>query len=216
MLTPYLKPLKLNAISLFLIAGVFIIPSISLKYFSFEIVGILQSKAEFLLQNWGYRIGLYTHIAGGMLALIAGLPQLSAPLRKRSISTHRWVGKLYVCAVFVTAVGALVVVPFTYGGWIPALGLTILALLCLSTTFQGIRYIYQKNVYQHQRWMLRSYALIFSSVTFRIILLMTPLLGVKFLTTYHIATWFSWIINLTVVEIHLYRTRVVSFTSTRV
>ena len=192
-------------LKIFILIGVIIVPVMSLRYFSFDTVGVLNLKSPDLINHLIYRLGFYLHIGGGMVALMVGCIQLSPALRRRKMALHRRLGRIYGYAVGTSGLAALSIAPWTYGGIIAATGLSMLGLLWLITTYLGVHAIRQKDLARHQRWILRSYALTFSAVTFRIILVSLPLMGISFLTTYQIAAWLPWIINLSFIEWYLSR-----------
>jgi len=119
---------------------------------------------------WGRRGGLIPHIAGGVLAITAGLIQLWLGLTHRTGTLHRTLGKVYGAGVLLAAAGAYYMV-FT----IPAkylvygVGLFGLATAWLLTTSMALVSIYRRNIEQHRDWMLRSYTVTFAFVTFRLI-----------------------------------------------
>ena len=55
--------------------------------------------------------------------------------------------------------------------------------------------------------MTRSYAFIFTGVTFRLCLFLLPLLGLGFDSAYVLGAWIAWPINLAVAEVLLRRAR---------
>jgi hypothetical protein len=55
--------------------------------------------------------------------------------------------------------------------------------------------------------MTRSYAFIFTGVTFRLGLMVLPLLGLSFDTAYPVSAWIAWPINLALAEVLLRRRR---------
>ncbi|MEQ8879328.1 MAG: DUF2306 domain-containing protein, partial [Cyclobacteriaceae bacterium] len=63
-----------------------------------------------------------------------------------------------------------------------------------------------KKIEEHQRWMLRSYALTFAAVTLRLWLPALTGLGIAFIVAYKIISWLSWVPNLLVVEWLINRT----------
>jgi hypothetical protein len=54
---------------------------------------------------------------------------------------------------------------------------------------------------EHRRWMIRSYALTCAAITLRIILPVGLASGLEFSTSYLLAAWGSWTINLVIAEL---------------
>ncbi len=115
---------------------------------------------------------------------------------------HRTVGKIYVVAVLFSGMAGLYIAFYASGGIIPVLGFAGLATSWLFTTVRAYLSIRAKEVDQHQRWMIRSYALCFAAVTLRIWL---PLFqfgfGMDFFFAYKIIAWLCWLPNLIVAEV---------------
>src|SRR5688500_18058904 len=58
---------------------------------------------------WPVRNWMFLHIAMGGLALVAGAVQMCLAFMRRTSTTHRWVGRVYVGAVVVSCMASLVV-----------------------------------------------------------------------------------------------------------
>src|ERR1700761_4573340 len=56
---------------------------------------------------WPRRFGLLAHLAGGAIAILAGVGQLWLGLTDRTAGLHRPLGRIYVAAVAVGALGGL-------------------------------------------------------------------------------------------------------------
>ena len=79
-----------------------------------------------------------------------------------------------------------------------SLGFICLAVIWFYTTLKAYLNIRNKQVKQHQKMMIYSYAACFAAVTLRIWLpLLTAVLG-DFVTAYIIVAWLCWIPNLIV------------------
>ena len=118
---------------------------------------------------WPRRHGLLPHMAGGVLAILAGLVQLWLGATGRTALLHRTLGRVYAGAVVVGSAGAaylaLTLEPkyFTY-----AAGLLGLALAWTVTTSMAVLAIRRRAIEQHREWMVRSYIVTFGFVTFRL------------------------------------------------
>ena len=168
--------------------------------------GLLGSKPLELLQSTFYLPAFYTHIFLGGLALISGFSQFFPILRKKRSGLHRTLGKVYVLAVLLSGLAGLGIAFFATGGFIPALGFGLLAILWLYTTANAYTSIRQKAILSHQKWMIRSYALCFAAVTLRIYLpSFIGLGGMEFIDAYKIIAWLCWVPNIVVAEFLIIR-----------
>jgi len=143
---------------------------------------------------------LSMHLAGGSLALATGAWQLNVRLRSRHPSIHRWIGRVYLIAVLVGGLGAVVLAPGSQEGVVTHWGFGLLAIAWLGTTVVAYRAIRRRDLAAHRRWMLRSYALTFAAVTLRIYLPLSQVLGLPFGPSYQVISWLCWVPNLLLVE----------------
>ncbi len=163
--------------------------------------GLLGSKSSALLDSWFYLIAFYTHIFLGGLALISGFSQFFKKLRMKRLGLHRALGKVYIISVICSGIAGLCIAFFAEGGFITSLGFGILAILWLFTTIKAYTSIKNKDIENHQHWMIRSYALCFAAVTLRIYMpIFLGGLAMDFIPAYKIIAWLCWIPNLLVAE----------------
>jgi uncharacterized membrane protein len=148
---------------------------------------------------------LMLHVAGAVVALSLGPWQFVRRLRSRWPRVHRVVGRVYVVAVLATGVGGLMLAPTTYTGWLAGLAFALLAVGTLGSTAMAFVAIRRRQIARHRVWMARSYAFIFTGVSFRLGLVLLPPLGLSFDTAYAISAWIAWPINLAVAEVLLRR-----------
>jgi len=116
---------------------------------------------------WPRRFGLLAHLAGGTVAILTGVGQLWLGLTDRTAGLHRPLGRIYVIAVAVGAVGGLYLA-LTTGGFAYSAGLSGLAIAWVVTTGMAVLAIHHRALHQHREWMIRSYIVTFAFVTFRI------------------------------------------------
>lgn len=155
-------------------------------------------------------IPLSMHLAGGAIALPTGAWQLNTRLRHRRPSVHRWLGRSYVVAVVVGALGAAMLAPISQEGIVTHLGFGSLAIAWLGTTIAGYRAVRRRELIAHRRWMLRSYALTFAAVMLRVYLPLSQILGLPFGPSYQVVSWLCWVPNLLIVEMFVvHRPRVI-------
>jgi uncharacterized membrane protein len=111
---------------------------------------------------------LAPHILASAVALIVGPLQFSSTLRRRSLTLHRWLGRIYVASVIVASVLALyIVLSFEqpYNRWV----MGTMAALWLATTLCAWAAARSRNFVQHRLWIGRSYCLTFTFVGTRFI-----------------------------------------------
>ncbi|MFI9273533.1 DUF2306 domain-containing protein [Kitasatospora sp. NPDC052896] len=167
------------------------------RYFTLDPATFLpQQRAVYL----AHLAPLLLHIGGGVLALSLGPWQFSHRLRTRSPAVHRAIGRVYLVGVLAAGIGGLLLAPEGLVGPIAPLGFSALAVLLLGTSTAAYVTIRRRSVVRHQIWMIRSFALIFAAVTFRLWLTVLPAVGLPFDQAYGSGAWTSWLINLLVAE----------------
>jgi uncharacterized membrane protein len=117
---------------------------------------------------WPRRWWLMLHIAGGITALAVGLAQLWLGLTKRVSTLHRALGKTYVTAIALGSIGGFQLALTIPGNAPYAAGLFSLCVAWVISTAMAVFAIRRRQVQQHREWMMRSYAVTFAFVTFRI------------------------------------------------
>ena len=158
--------------------------------------GFLLTKPNELLQNLFWKIGFYTHIIFGGLALLIGWIQFVPKWRDKNLNLHRTLGKLYVIFVFLSSLASLSIVSNATGGLIPALGFGFLGVIWFLITLFAFITIRKGNVLKHQKLMIFSYAACFSAVTLRLYMPILMLIFHDFIKAYTIVAWLCWIPNL--------------------
>ncbi|MFK8103426.1 MAG: DUF2306 domain-containing protein [Saprospiraceae bacterium] len=168
-------------------------------FFIDETFGLLMHKSSELLANAFWRLGFYTHITLGGLALLIGWVQFSKKLRRKYLLWHRRIGKLYVFSVLLSGISGVGVAFYSTGGLITQIGFQLLGIIWLATTILGFITARNQQILAHQKWMIYSYAACFSAVTLRIWLpLLTIYFQGDFIQAYLIVAWLAWVPNLIV------------------
>lgn len=160
--------------------------------------GLLATKTNELLADPIWNFIFYTHIFLAGLALLIGWTQFSSKLRNKNIAIHRMTGKVYVVSTLVSSIAGIYVGIFATGGLITSIGFICLGVIWFYTTLMAYVYIRNKQILQHQKMMIYSYAACFAGATLRIWL---PILGIifgDFITAYTIVAWLCWVPNLIV------------------
>ena len=141
----------------------------TLPYFSFSKEFDFIEERSFLFQSSFYNTCFYIHIAAGALCIGTALIQFSRYILKKSKAIHRFSGKIYVFVVlFLGAPTGLYMSFFAKGSfWERALFL-FMAGWWFITTLYGLTTIHKRNIVAHKVWMMRSYAMAMTAVTFRV------------------------------------------------
>jgi uncharacterized membrane protein len=127
------------------------------------------SRASFGDYFWPRRVGLLPHLAGGLLAITAGLVQIWLGLTNRVGTLHRTLGKVYGTGVLIGSLGGFYLA-LTIPGHLPySVGLLMLNVAWLLTTGMALYAIRMRRIEQHREWMLRSYTVTFAFVSFRLV-----------------------------------------------
>jgi hypothetical protein len=154
-------------------------------------------------------LGLYIHIAASAFALLIGPWQFRRSLRMRLPHVHRWMGRTYVAACVVGGAAGASIAMFSQAGPVAGTGFLTLAIAWVITTLLAWKAALQRRYVDHERWMIRSFALTLAAVTLRIYL---PI-GIAmdhgdFYTPYRAIAWLCWVPNLLVAELWLRSRRV--------
>ena len=163
--------------------------------------GLLNSKSDELLANIFWNMSFYTHIIFGGIALLIGWTQFSARIRSNNLNIHKQIGKIYLIAVILSSIAGIYIGFFATGGLISSLGFISLGIIWFYTTLKAYLYIKHKQIVQHQRMMIYSYAACFAAVTLRLWLPLLTMLYGDFVKAYVIVAWLCWIPNMIVASI---------------
>ena len=164
--------------------------------------GLFATKSSELLASQIWKIGFYTHISFGGIALLIGWTQFSQKLRTKRLHLHRLIGKIYIVSVLISGVAGLYVAFYATGGLAAQLGFGMLAVFWLYMTIMALQTIKKKEILAHRNWMIRSYGLCMAAITLR---LWIPIFafgfGTMFEQSYPIIAWLCWVPNLILAEI---------------
>ncbi|MGN8069101.1 DUF2306 domain-containing protein [Mucilaginibacter sp. SG564] len=197
-----MKLKKISWISIVIFAIVIGLYPLAYYFTDIKTNGLLSTKPRELLSNSVWYAAFYTHITFGGIALLTGWSQFSNKLRQKYLSTHRLVGKIYVIAVTLSSISGLFIAFFATGGIGNVLGFGILAMLWFISVFNAYTSILKRDVYRHENWMIRNYALTLAAVTLRIWLpLLSAFVFHDFIPAYRIVSWLCWVPNLIIAEI---------------
>ena len=178
----------------------------TLEYFSFSKDFSFIEERSFLFENNFYNTCFYIHIAAGSLCIFTALIQFSRYILKKTKAIHRFSGKIYVFVVlFIGAPTGLYMSFFAKGSFWERALFMFMAGFWFITTLYGLTTIHKKNVIAHKVWMIRSYAMAMTAVTFRVYHIVFYLLDWGHLENYELSLWISVIGNMLFAEWIIYR-----------
>jgi len=178
----------------------------TLPYFSFSRDFSFIEERSLLFKNNFYYTCFYIHIFAGAACIITALIQFSRFILKKVRPVHRWSGKIYVFVVlFLGAPTGLYMSFFAKGSFWERSLFMFMAGFWFITTPYGLTTIHKKNVLAHKIWMMRSYAMAMTAVTFRVYHIIFYLLDWGHLENYELSLWISVIGNMLIAEWIIYR-----------
>ncbi len=178
----------------------------TIPYFNFsKDFSFIQERAVLFLQpiyNWSF----YIHIFAGMFCIGTALLQFSSYLLKKRKKIHVWSGRVYVMVVLLLGAPTGLYMSFFAKGGFAERGLFMfMAISWFFFTLKGFTTILNKHVLAHKIWMMRSYAMALTAVTFRVYYIILYLYDVPLTLNYEMSLWMSVVGNLMVAEYLIYR-----------
>jgi len=178
----------------------------TIPYFSFDRSLEFIAERSLLFQSPIYATAFYVHIGAGVFCIASALLQFSSYILKRRRPIHVWSGKIYVTVVLLLAAPTgLYMSFFAKGSFYERALFLFMAVFWFWTTYKGLTTIMQKKVLEHKHWMMRSYSMALTAVTFRVYHIIFFLLDWDGLENYEISLWISVIGNMLVAEWLIYR-----------
>ncbi|MEZ5035811.1 MAG: DUF2306 domain-containing protein [Chitinophagaceae bacterium] len=178
----------------------------TLPYLSFSKDFSFIEERSFLFQSNFYNACFYIHISAGALCIGSALVQFSRYILKKSKAVHRFFGKIYVFVVlFLAAPTGLYMSFFAKGSFWERALFMFMAIWWFITTLNGLTTIHKRNVIAHKVWMIRSYAMAMTAVTFRVYHIAFFMFGWNHLENYELSLWISVIGNMLFAEWVIFR-----------
>lgn len=178
----------------------------TLPYFSFSKDFVFIEERALLFENSVYNVSFYIHIAAGAFCIGTALIQFSSGILKKRKKIHVWSGRVYVFVVLMLgAPTGLYMSFFAKGSFYERALFMFMALFWFFTTYKGLTTILKKNVLAHKIWMIRSYSMAMTAVTFRVYHIAFYLLGWDHLENYELSLWISVLGNMVVAEYLIFR-----------
>lgn len=157
------------------------------------------------VKHWRY--SFYVHVMFSVFSMFAGFTQFSDYILKRYKTFHRWMGYIYVIDVICLAGPSGLIMSFYANGTIVSkTSFVILSILWLTTTIIALYKVLQKDFAEHEKWMMRSFALTLSAITLRLMAMVLPkVIHLDAYSAYATIAWLSWTLNLAIAEFIIYR-----------
>jgi hypothetical protein len=154
---------------------------------------------------WKY--SFYFHIAAGSLCILTALLQFSSWILKKRRKIHIQAGKIYVMVVlFIGAPTGFYMTFFAKGGFAERACFMAMAVFWFYTTYKGfVAAAREKNFLAHKYWMIRSYAMALTAVSFRVYHILFLLAGFSNYDNYAISLWISVLGNAAIAEFIILR-----------
>jgi len=178
----------------------------TLPYFSFsKDFSFIQERAVLFLKpiyNWSF----YLHIFAGMFCIGTALLQFSSSILRKRTKLHVWGGRIYVMVVLLLGAPTGLYMSFFAKGSFAERGLFMfMAISWFFFTLKGFVTILNKQVLAHKIWMMRSYAMALTAVTFRVYYIILYLYDMPLTLNYEVSLWISVVGNLMIAEYLVYR-----------
>jgi hypothetical protein len=178
----------------------------TLPYFSFSKDFDFIQERSILFQSNFYNTCFYLHITAGALCIGTALIQFSRYILKKTKAIHRVSGKIYVAVVlFIASPTGLYMAFFAKGSFWERSLFMFMAIWWFITTLNGLTTIHKRNIIAHKVWMMRSYAMAMTAVTFRVYYIIFYLLDWNLMENYQFSLWVSVIGNMLITEFIIYR-----------
>ena len=148
------------------------------------------------------------HALSGGAALISGPLQFNGRLRRWRRNAHRVIGRVYVGAILISSVTALLLTTTFDVSLATKIALGTIAVLWPATTVIALLRILDGDVTRHREWMVRSFSLTLFFVTFSIWVPGLEATALPDSISYPLGVFLSWSLNLLVAELWIRRTKV--------
>jgi len=160
-------------------------------------------------ENLSHRFNLHSwltvmklHVGFACVATVTGLVNFSTAFLQKYRKLHRWNGYVYAASVLVVIVTSGYMAPHATGGKVTSIAFNSLNILWAVITLIAILKIRKKQVDSHRRWMIRSFAFVFTNMSIH---LLTALLhqgiGLDYTSSYTIGVYGSIVLLLLAAEL---------------
>lgn len=185
------KTAHLLVLGSFLVSSLLIVWNVAGYFLEGARPSFFEERSE-LTAGTAWRAAFYYHISGAAVCLPAGFLLMFPGLLRVSRRLHHILGLAYVVSVCcVSAPGGFYLAWFAKGGAAGVVGFLVLSVAWFLSTWLGLQSIRQGRLEAHIQWMIRSYCLALTAVTFRWIQITLYFLGVADELNYVASLWLS-------------------------
>ncbi len=178
----------------------------TLPYFTFDTdYPFLQERIS-LYAHMVWRVSFYVHIFAGAVCITTAILQFSSWILKKRKKIHIVAGKIYVFVVLlIGAPSGFYMCFFAKGGYWERAAFMLMAIYWFYSTYKGfVTAAREKNFVSHKFWMIRSYAMVLTAVTFRIYHIIFYFAGMSDFANYSLSLWISIFGNALIAELIIY------------
>jgi hypothetical protein len=185
-----------------LVGAIGLMVELSLPYTAMQknVDFLLTKQKVYHISYWRY--SFYAHVFASILVLPAGFTQFSR--RFFGGRWHRRLGRLYLFTVLLVSAPTGLLMGFHANGGLAAkASFVLLSLFWFASTLFALLAVKRKEFEAHGEWMLFSYALALSAITFRLYAFGADLFDVRARPqeVYVTLAWLSWVPNLLVAQV---------------
>jgi hypothetical protein len=178
----------------------------TIPYFNFSVNFSFIEERILLFAMPLYKYCFYIHIFAGMWCIGTALVQFSSYILKKRTRIHIWSGKIYVAVVLLLgAPTGMYMSFFAKGSTAERMLFLFMAVVWFGTTLKGLQVVHLKNIKSHKNWMIRSYAMALTAVSFRVYHLLFYIAGWDHLANYELSLWISVVGNMLIAECIIYK-----------
>lgn len=182
---------------------IYLIILITIQYIPINYdIAFLSIKQE-QIQYTHYKIAFFIHVYTSIFVLITGSTQFSNYIRLHHKKLHHIFGKIYIAIILLFAAPSGLLMGFyANGNLISKFSFCLLAILWFHFTLYAYIEVKKQNYLQHQKFMIRSYALTLSAISLRLFkYIIVNLFHTAPMDTYILVSWLGWTFNLIIAEI---------------
>lgn len=170
-------------------------------------VDFLNTKRLIYHLDW-WRYSFYIHVFSSPFVIFSGLFQFNRYVIHRLPELHRILGFVYIIIlIFIAAPSGFLMGLYANGSYPTQISFTVLSILWIVTTAIAYKKVKEKNYIVHAKWMIRSYALTLSAISLRFFTFLIGYFKIPLYPAeaYIFVSYTSWIINLLIAELLIYR-----------
>jgi uncharacterized membrane protein len=175
------------------------------QYASFDPSIAFLAQKQQCINNNIWRSAFYIHVFSAIFTLFAGFTQFSSIISSNKY-WHRLIGKVYVILILFVNFPSGLILAYHANGLLPSkIAFLILDCFWFLFTLRAVIFIKNGEIEKHKKFMMRSFALTFSAITFRLWkIILINFISLDEATIYMIDAWLGFVPNLIVVESIIY------------